>query len=187
MMTVELPRQTKRNGTLYAHVFLSKAQETHSGDKWTKLLTDPETVYTLVPMSIYKEPEYKIFQLLQDGENVKNNVKKPISHVKAILPLSMLIEPIHISQIHMPSDVYQYIRYYIYFFYSNLNCYHPILFLIIMYNNYFRLYKKSQEYLPIFLHNTLQDRSYNVTKIDKNTTFVPILLRYEPLSYAGLR
>lgn len=110
-MAVELPRLTKRNGTLYAHVFLSKAQETlYSGDKWTNLLTDPDTVYTLVPMSIYKEPEYKIFQLLQDGENVKKNVEKPVTHIKAVLPVSMLKEPLHFSQIHMPSDIYQYIR-----------------------------------------------------------------------------
>jgi len=112
MMTVELPRLTKQNGTLYAHVFLSKTQETqYSGDKWTKLLTDSETVYTLVPMSTYKEPEYKIFQLLQDEEKVKSNAEKPITHIKAVLPVSMLTEPIHISQIHMPSDIYQYIRY----------------------------------------------------------------------------
>lgn len=111
MMNVELPRQTKQNGTLYAHVFLSKAKGTlYSGDKWTKLLTDPETVYTLVPMSIYKEPEYKIFQLLQDEENVKKNAEKPVTHIKAVLPVSMLTEPIHISQIHMPSDIYQYLR-----------------------------------------------------------------------------
>lgn len=110
-MSVELPRLTKRNGTLYAHVFLSKAQETlYTGDKWTKLLTDPETVHTLVPMSIYKEPEYKIFQLLQDGENVKKNNEKPVTHIKAVLPVSMLTEPLHLSQIHMPSDIYQYIR-----------------------------------------------------------------------------
>lgn len=110
MMNVELPKQTKRNGTLYAHVFLSKARETpYSGDKWTKLLTDPETVYTLVPMSIYKEPEYKIFQLLQDEKN-KKKVEKAVTHVKAVLPVSMLTEPLHISQIHLPSDIYQYIR-----------------------------------------------------------------------------
>jgi len=110
-MAVELPRLTKQNGTLYAHVFLSKAQETlYSGDKWTKLLTDPETVYTLVPMSIYKEPEYKIFQLINEGENIKKNVEKPVTHIKAVLPVSMLKEPLHFSQIHMPSDVYQYIR-----------------------------------------------------------------------------
>lgn len=111
MMNVELPKQTKQNGTLYAHVFLSKAKGlVYSGDKWTKLLTDPETVYTLVPMSIYKEPEYKIFQLLQDEENIKKNAEKPVTHIKAVLPVSMLTEPIHISQIHMPSDIYQYLR-----------------------------------------------------------------------------
>ncbi|VVC29122.1 Hypothetical protein CINCED_3A017336 [Cinara cedri] len=160
MMTVELPRLTKRNGTLYAHVFLSKAQEAlHSENKWTKLLTDPETVYTFVPMSIYKEPEYKVFQLLKDGEKVKQNIEKPVTHIKAVLPVSMLTEPLYVSQIHMPSDIYQYIR----------------------------LYKQNQEYLPIFLHNSLQDRSYNVTRINKNTSHVSILLRYEPLSYTGLR
>lgn len=112
MMTVELPRLTKKNGTLYAHVFLSKAQEKlHSGDRWTQLLTDPETVYTLVPMSIYKKPEYKIFQLLQEEDINNKNFEKPITHVKAVLPVSMLTEPIHMSQIHMPSDIYQYIRY----------------------------------------------------------------------------
>ncbi|XP_025413937.1 cleft lip and palate transmembrane protein 1-like protein [Sipha flava] len=159
MMSVQLPKITKQNGTMFAHVFLSKTQEKlSSSDRWTILLSDPETVYTLVPMSIYKEPEYKVFQLLQDGENVKKNVEKPITHVKAVLPVSMLTEPLHISQIHLPSDIFQYLRFY-----------------------------KNKEYLPIFLHNSLQDRSYNVTKIDKNTLHVPILLRYEPLSYTGLR
>lgn len=96
---------------MFAHVFLSKAQDTlYSGDKWTKLLTDSNTVYTLVPMSTYKEPEYKIFQLLQDAENVQKKIEKPITHIKSVLPISMLTEPIHISQIHMPSDIYQYIR-----------------------------------------------------------------------------
>lgn len=111
MMNVEIPKLTKKNGTLYAHVFLSKAQETpYSGDKWTKLLTDHDTVYTLVPMSIYKEPEYKIFQLLQDGKDEKKKVEKTVTHVKAVLPVSMLSETLHLSQIHMPSDIYQYIR-----------------------------------------------------------------------------
>lgn len=112
MMSIELPRLTKRNGTLYAHVFLSKAKETlRTEDKWTQLLTDTETVYTLIPMSIYKEPEYKIFQLLENEENVKEkNVEKPVTHVKAVLPVSMLTEPLHLSQYNMPSDIYQYIR-----------------------------------------------------------------------------
>lgn len=111
VMSVELPQLTKQNGTLYAHVFLSKTKETpYSGDKWTKLLTDSETVYTLIHMSIYKEPEYKIFQLLQDEENKKKNSEKPVTHIKAVLPISMLIEPLHLSQINMPSDIYQYIR-----------------------------------------------------------------------------
>lgn len=109
-MSVELPKITKQNGTMFAHVFLSKTHEKlNSSDRWTKLLSDPETVYTLVPMSIYKEPEYKVFQLLRDGENVKKNVK-PITHVKAVLPVSMLTEPLHISQIHLPSDIFQYLR-----------------------------------------------------------------------------
>lgn len=110
MMDIEIPKLTKRNGTLYAHVFLSKVQETHTGDKWTKLLTNPETVYTLVPMYIYKEPEYKNFQLLQDGKNLKRNVQKAVTHIKNVLPVSMLTEPLYLSQIHMPSDLYQYIR-----------------------------------------------------------------------------
>lgn len=92
-------------------MFLSRTQnKLNSGDKWTNLLSDSQTVYTLVPMSIYKEPEYKIFQLLQDEDKIKKNTHKPVTHVKAVLPVSMLIEPIHISQIHMPSDIYQYLR-----------------------------------------------------------------------------
>lgn len=110
MLSIELPKQTKRNGTLYAHVFLSKIHKTYSGDRWTKLLTDPETVYTLIPMNIYKEPKYKGFQLLKDKENASKNVVKPVTHVKTVLPVCMLTEPLHISQIHMPSDIYQYIR-----------------------------------------------------------------------------
>lgn len=110
-MNVNLPKQTKQNGTLYAHVFLSKVQKTpYSNEKWTKLLTDPESVYIIVPMFIYKEPEYKVFQLLQDKENVKKNDVKPVTHIKTVLPISMLTEPLHISQIHMPSDIYQHIR-----------------------------------------------------------------------------
>lgn len=111
MMNVKLPKQTIQNGTFYAHVILSKVQKIkYSNDRWTKLLTDPESVYIIVPMSIYKEPEYKVFQLLQDKENVIKNDVKPMTHVKTVLPLSMLTEPLHISQIHMPSDIYQHIR-----------------------------------------------------------------------------
>lgn len=110
-MSVELPKKTKQNGVLFAHVLLSKAQEKlNSNDKWTKLLTDSETVYTAVPMSTYKKPNHQVFQLLQDGENVKKNVEIPLTHIKAVLPLSMLTEPLNISQIHLPSDIFQYIR-----------------------------------------------------------------------------
>ncbi|XP_050540536.1 lipid scramblase CLPTM1L [Daktulosphaira vitifoliae] len=160
VMTVQLPRNTKKNGTLYGHVFLSKVKDTRqSGELWTSLLSDYDTVYTLVPMSIYKIPDYKIFQLLNDDKNIQKNSEKPVTHIKAVMPVSMLSEPLHLSQIHMPTDIFQYIR----------------------------RYRQSQEYLPVFLHNFLQDRSYNVTKIDNDTSSVPVLLRYEPISYAGLR
>lgn len=108
-MNVKIPKSTKQNGTLYAHVFLGKVQETtDSKHKWTRLIIDSETVYQLIPMSIYKEPEQNV-KLLLGSNNIKN-VRKAVTHVKTVLPISILTEPLHLSQAHIPNDIHQYIR-----------------------------------------------------------------------------
>lgn len=104
MMNVKIPKLTKINGTLYAHIFLSKAQETlHSGNKYTKLLNDPATVYDLVPMSLNTELGH------QNRENGKKSLKTK-TYVKAVLPVGMLTEPLYLPSDHIPNDIYQYIR-----------------------------------------------------------------------------
>ncbi|XP_050430955.1 lipid scramblase CLPTM1L-like [Adelges cooleyi] len=157
---VKLPKSTTKNGTLYAHVFLSNTKDApFSGDLWSHFLSNHETVYTVVPMSVYKISKYKVFQLLNNDENNQKRLEKPVTHIKAVMPVSMMSEPLMLSQVHTPSDIYQHIR----------------------------RYRQRQEYLPIFLHNCLQDRSYNVTNIDRKNSSVPVLLRYLPISYAELR
>lgn len=63
-INVALPLKTRRNGTLYLHVFLTK--RSHGAD-WRSALNDETTTYTAAQITQYQVPVQHTFNLLRDS------------------------------------------------------------------------------------------------------------------------
>ena len=64
---VPLPLKTRRNGTLFIHVFLTKRSY---GANWYAAIDDPYTTYTAAPFTEHHVPQAETFNLLQEKKPV---------------------------------------------------------------------------------------------------------------------
>lgn len=66
-INIPIPLKTRKNGTLFFHVFLAK--KSHEND-WTTALQDPTTSYAATSISVYQLPMQESFNLIRDKEPV---------------------------------------------------------------------------------------------------------------------
>lgn len=66
-INIPVPLKTRKNGTLFFHVFLAK--KAHSND-WNSALQDPTTSYAATSISVYQLPMQESFNLIRDKEPV---------------------------------------------------------------------------------------------------------------------
>ena len=63
-INIPLPLKTRRNGTLFLHVFLTK--KSYGGD-WNTALNDQTTTYAAAQVTQYQIPIQHTFNLLRDS------------------------------------------------------------------------------------------------------------------------
>lgn len=105
-LNLDLPYRTRKNGTLYAHVFVSPRPKT----EWHQLLEDSETVHLTISLTKYYIPDSVKVKLLGNSSFVDMSTVKPVTHVKKILPFLMLTDPVTFIRTELPGDIYKYMK-----------------------------------------------------------------------------
>ncbi|GAB1601993.1 cleft lip and palate transmembrane protein 1-like protein [Argonauta hians] len=116
-VNISLPLKTRRNGTLYAHIFFFLKGKDPFINKYT--------VYSQVPLTTYSLPQSKVINLLTDQTlNVSVDVDKdPVSHWRSKLTVNVAQDEISLTRMAIPGELYRYIKF------SPEGFYLPILFI----------------------------------------------------------
>lgn len=101
---ISIPRETKKNGTLYIHMFVSKGSS-----NWNSLIQDKDTVHVTVPLTRYAVPERLKFRLL-DNSSVPEGSLKPVTHLKKSVSLLMLTDNITFARTEVPGEFYSLLK-----------------------------------------------------------------------------
>ncbi|XP_021962765.1 cleft lip and palate transmembrane protein 1-like protein [Folsomia candida] len=120
-ITIPLPRQTRKNGTL--HIYAFAAPMPRSADEteyWDKSLQSPTTIMAYFQLTQYLVPEAATFNLLKDSDTKDQKAKetlqpkkgqeKPIVHIAKKLRLTMLTDPLVLPSRDLPQDFSGLIR-----------------------------------------------------------------------------
>lgn len=153
-LDIYIPYKTRNNGTLFAHIFVSP---TYVND-WQRLVQDPETVHVTTSLTKYNIPDTAKVQLLGNSSFVNISTVKPVTHIKKLIPFTMLTESVTFVRTELPGDIYKYFR-----------------------------MKSSNEYLPIVTENFLLDRTGNLVELTTNMSKTKVDLKYDPIGYGKLR
>ncbi|XP_060084173.1 lipid scramblase CLPTM1L-like [Ylistrum balloti] len=102
-LNVSMPWKTRRNGTLYIHVFVHPKGEDPFESTYS--------VHTLVSMTTYALPQAGFFSLLGDNRNENETLDRniPISHWRKKLFVTLVTDPLAIDRHAIPADLYRFI------------------------------------------------------------------------------
>ena len=126
-VTITVPRNTRRNGTLFLYAFLTELPR-HKSESWTGTIQQQTTMTAFIQLTQYLVPEPKTFNLLgQDkeasqGQGNEKNVEgeklkvksvekpKPIAHITKKLRLTLMTD-LHVLPRKDLHDIAFMIRY----------------------------------------------------------------------------
>lgn len=165
VLEVEIPDRTLRNGSLYAHVFLLpnySADQIHpQSESWHIMQSSLITTYMT--------PKAETFKLVSGDEAEEETSKgeqynpenKPTSHLRTVLPLGAVSEPLSFEWDAVPPEIYHLLK---------------------------LKEEKNQGYLPLFFVNELAFRVKDLVELHpfKNSV-VNFTVKYEPVSVGKLR
>uniref|UniRef100_A0AAY5EVI5 Lipid scramblase CLPTM1L n=1 Tax=Electrophorus electricus TaxID=8005 RepID=A0AAY5EVI5_ELEEL len=99
LINVSLPKKTRRNGTLYAMVFVHQAGVM----PWQ----DPRQVHLVTQLTTYMLPKPPEVSLIQGQDE---HLVRPVSHWRSRLTLNIVAEDFLFDRDALPSDVHRYMR-----------------------------------------------------------------------------
>lgn len=105
-MELFIPYKTRKNGTLFAHIFVSPNYR----DDWQRLIQDSETVHVTTSLTKYYIPDVVKVQLLSNSSFVDLSSVKPVTHIKKVIPFIMLTDDITFVRTELPGDIYKHLR-----------------------------------------------------------------------------
>ncbi|XP_030645269.1 lipid scramblase CLPTM1L [Chanos chanos] len=166
LVNVTLPKKTRRNGTLYAVVFVH-----HVGvSPWN----DPRQVHLVTQLTTYMLPKPAEISLITGEEEPQKQerqgsgagradsaVDRPVSHWRSRLTLNVVSENFLFDREALPGDVHRYMR----IFQSG----------------------KKMVYLPILFVDELSNRVKDLMEINSSMTEVPLTVSYDTISLGRLR
>ncbi|XP_041454540.1 cleft lip and palate transmembrane protein 1-like protein [Lytechinus variegatus] len=104
-VNISLPARTRKNGTLYIHVYLQVSS--------TARLDASMAAYQTSSLTKYSPPKMEAFNLLGDSKPQNDSLEQsvvPIAHWKPRIELRVLEEPFVFHRMQIPADIYRYIR-----------------------------------------------------------------------------
>lgn len=157
---VPLPLKTRRNGTLFIHVFLSKRSY---GSNWYDAIDDPSTTYTATSFTEYQLPQAETFKLLQEkqhdsNDNARKQDGKVITHLRSKLIINALDYKEPLPRKNLPIDISQVLS-----------------------------FGPNGRYLPVLHIDLLASRLEDLMPVNMSVSELPVTVLYSPISFGKLR
>ncbi|XP_041932897.1 cleft lip and palate transmembrane protein 1-like protein isoform X2 [Alosa sapidissima] len=160
-VNITLPKKTRKNGTLFAMVFVHQA----GVSPWQ----DQRQVHQVTQLTTYmlpKPPEVSLIageeeQKAKEQQKPGTGADRPVSHWRTRLTLNIVSEEFVFDRSALPADVHRYLR---------------------VYQN-----GKKMVYLPLLFVDELSNRVKDLMEINSTTTEVPLTISYDTISLGRLR
>uniref|UniRef100_A0A4W3JYN7 Lipid scramblase CLPTM1L n=1 Tax=Callorhinchus milii TaxID=7868 RepID=A0A4W3JYN7_CALMI len=161
IVNISLPKKTRSNGTLYAHLFLH-----HVGViPWH----DSKHVYAVGHLTAYMVPKPEEINLITgetDGQPVVTNAEtkvfdQPAAHWRSRLTINIMTDNFTFDGSALPADVHRYLR--------------------------LLQHGKQVQYLPILFLDELSNRVRDLLIINATSITLPLTICYEAISLGKLR
>ncbi|KAL7883753.1 hypothetical protein SRHO_G00014110 [Serrasalmus rhombeus] len=163
LINVSLPKKTRKNGTLYAMVFVHQP----GMSPWQ----DPRQVHLVTQLTTYmlpKPPEVSLITGEDEPQQQQNpnmaaddKLDRPVSHWRSRLTLNVVAENFHFDREALPSDVHRYMK----VFQSG----------------------RKMVYLPLLFIDQLSNRVKDLMEINSSTTELPLTISYDTIALGKLR
>ncbi|XP_055749850.1 lipid scramblase CLPTM1L [Salvelinus fontinalis] len=166
IVNVSLPKKTRKNGTLYAMVFVHQA----GMSPWQ----DPRQVHLVTQLTTYMIPKPLEVSLISGEEALKpeqlkrktstggdSAVDRPVSHWRSRLTLNVVSEDFVFDRDFLPSDVHRYLK--------------------VFQNG------KKMVYLPLLFVDELSNRVKDLMEINSTSIELPLTISYDTISLGKLR
>uniref|UniRef100_A0A674EPX3 Lipid scramblase CLPTM1L n=1 Tax=Salmo trutta TaxID=8032 RepID=A0A674EPX3_SALTR len=158
IVNVSLPKKTRKNGTLYAMVFVHQA----GMSPWQ----DPRQVHLVTQLTTYMIPKPLEVSLISGEEAPKLQSKllvvdRPVSHWRSRLTLNVVSEDFVFDRDFLPSDVHRYLK--------------------VFQNG------KKMVYLPLLFVDELSNRVKDLMEINSTSIELPLTISYDTISLGKLR
>ncbi|CAB1350807.1 unnamed protein product [Coregonus sp. 'balchen'] len=166
IVNVSLPKKTRKNGTLYAMVFVHQA----GMSPWQ----DPRQVHLVTQLITYMIPKPLEVSLISGEEAPKpeqqkrktttggdSAVDRPVSHWRSRLTLNVVSEDFVFDRDFLPSDVHRYLK--------------------VFQNG------KKMVYLPLLFVDELSNRVKDLMEINSTSIELPLTISYDTISLGKLR
>lgn len=104
-VNASLPRQTRNNGSLYAHIFVYQAGVSPFESEYVS--------HGMAPLTVYSLPQDESINLLSEQKPKKPSLTSdeiPVTHWKPILNFHVLNEKVDFERQAIPSEIYPFIR-----------------------------------------------------------------------------
>ncbi|XP_012688324.2 cleft lip and palate transmembrane protein 1-like protein [Clupea harengus] len=161
LVNITLPKKTRKNGTLYAMVFIHQA----GVSPWQ----DQRQVHQVTQLTTYMLPKPQEVSLItgEDEQKSKDQKKRetgpdrPMAHWRTKLTLNVVSEDFVFDRDALPADVRRYLR--------------------VFQNG------KKMVYLPLLFVDELSNRVKDLMEINSSTIEVPLTITYDTISLGRLR
>ncbi|XP_064641107.1 lipid scramblase CLPTM1L-like [Lineus longissimus] len=156
-LNVTLPRKTRNNGTLYAHVFISPHGESS--------LSGRRSSYAISQLTTYMIRKADTFNLIGDKSSQKRPQEtgdktkaRPVTHWRSKLLISVMTDNIPIERYGIPGPIYKFLK-----------------------------LSPDGDYLPMLYIDDLSLRIKDLVEVKKTEPEVPLQIRYAPISLGRLQ
>uniref|UniRef100_A0A671KC61 Lipid scramblase CLPTM1L n=1 Tax=Sinocyclocheilus anshuiensis TaxID=1608454 RepID=A0A671KC61_9TELE len=163
LVNVSLPKKTRKNGTLYAMVFLHQA----GVSPWQ----DPHQVHLVTLLTTYMLPKPPEISLItgqdepqkpdQQKQSSDSELDRPVSHWRSRLTVNVVSENFQFDREALPGDVHRYMRVY--------------------------QSGKKMIYLPLLFVDELSNRVKDLMEINSSSTELPLTISYDSIALGKLR
>ncbi|CAH0547843.1 unnamed protein product [Brassicogethes aeneus] len=154
-ISIELSKTSRNNGSIFLHSVILPSKK-RTKPSLHELANEKESTYVRSYLTRYAIPASATFNLLR--ESGKNEVIKPVSHLRSRYYILMLTEELNLPHTNIPPE----------------------------FLNFFRVSSK-REFLPIVQEDSLQMRLKDLEEITMSTREAKFLYSYNPASLGKMR
>ncbi|EFN79326.1 cleft lip and palate transmembrane protein 1-like protein [Harpegnathos saltator] len=156
--TLNIPRKTQDNGTLFLHILLTPTFVDQSRS-FVDLKKDIYTSYTTIKMTQYTVPEAEVFKLLgEKNPGTKDTFVRPVSHIKSRVTFTIMTDDVTLPLYSMPIELVDHIK-------------------IV----------GKMTFLPVVNCDFLQTRQRDLERIMPQNNAMNVTVEYSPVSLGKLR